>query len=62
NQVRDFFGSWFQIEGRSQTGYYLGHEIIRRLEKSNSLEEIAGLDDIELRILQTTEEIAGLGA
>ena len=47
--VNIFFGSWFDIEGRSETGYYLGCELIRELEKKYSLKEIALLEDIETR-------------
>lgn len=40
--VRDFFGSWFAIEGHSQAGYYLGHQIVCTLERDNpSLQAIA---------------------
>ena len=39
--VHDFFGSWFNIQGKKQTGYFLGHEIIRALEGTYSLREIA---------------------
>lgn len=42
--VRDYFGSWFVISDRRQTGYFLGHEAIRFLEKNMTLEEIAILD------------------
>jgi len=42
--VKDFFGSWFDIQGKSQTGYLLGHGFIRELEKSYSLKEIALLN------------------
>jgi hypothetical protein len=45
--VSPFFGSWFEICGRSQTGYFLGHEVIVELEKRLSLKEIALLDDVE---------------
>jgi hypothetical protein len=41
--VNDFFGSWFDIEGKSQTGYFLGHAFITDLEKACSLREIAVL-------------------
>ena len=44
--VRSFFGSWFEIHGRRQCGYYLGHELIKRLEARMSFVEIALLDDI----------------
>jgi len=44
--VRDFFGSWFDIDGYSQTGYYLGHQAVMEMEKSGvTLREIALLDD-----------------
>lgn len=39
--VKEFFGSWFNIQGKSQTGYFLGHEFIRALEDTYSLREIA---------------------
>ena len=42
--VKDFFGSWFSIRGKKQTGYFLGHAFIRRLEKTCDLREIALLD------------------
>jgi hypothetical protein len=45
--VAAFFGSWYEIQGRSETGYYLGHEVIKELEKKYSLKEIALLDDCE---------------
>ena len=43
--VRPFFGSWFEIRGRKQCGYFLGHEVTKRLEESASLGEIALLSD-----------------
>ena len=40
--VSKFFGSWFNIEGRSQTGYFLGHRVILKLvDQGLSLREIA---------------------
>ncbi len=42
--VRPFFGSWYDVKGHRQTGYYLGHELIRELEKSLELRQIALLD------------------
>jgi hypothetical protein len=41
--VRDFFGSWYEIQGHSQTGYYLGRELIRWLERDRTLRGIACL-------------------
>jgi hypothetical protein len=45
--VAPFFGSWFNIEGRIETGYFLGHGVITELEKTTGIKEIALLDDIE---------------
>ena len=39
--VADFFGSWYKVEGFSQTGYYLGHEVIKELEDHYTLRDIA---------------------
>lgn len=39
--VNDFFGSWFNIQSKTQTGYFLGHAFICELEKTYSLREIA---------------------
>lgn len=39
--VNDFFGSWFNIQGKTQTGYFLGHAFICELEKTHSLRKIA---------------------
>ena len=47
--VQKFFGSWYDIEGHSQCGYFLGHEIIKQLENDLCLKEIAVLTDIEER-------------
>ena len=41
--IRLFFGSWYDISGWKQCGYYLGHEVIRRMEKDLSLSQIASL-------------------
>jgi hypothetical protein len=42
--VNDFFGSWFNIKGKTQTGYFLGHAFVCELEKTYSLREIALLN------------------
>jgi len=47
SDVRPFFGSWFAIRGHKQTGYFLGCEVIRRLEAQMTLREIALLEDVE---------------
>ncbi|MCL0080513.1 hypothetical protein M1O18_06415 [Dehalococcoidia bacterium] len=59
--VHPFFGSWFDICGRKQCGYFLGHELIKELEASISLKEIALLDDVEEQLRHILERIAGHG-
>jgi hypothetical protein len=39
--VRPFFGSWYDLRGRKQTGYYLGQQVIGRLAESMGLKDIA---------------------
>jgi hypothetical protein len=46
-EIKDFFGSWFEIQGHSETGYFLGQEVIKELEKQLPLQEIAVLEAIE---------------
>lgn len=38
---RRFFGSWYDIDGYIETGYFLGSEVIRLAESRASLREIA---------------------
>jgi hypothetical protein len=45
--VTSFFGSWFEIYGKSQAGYFLGYEAIKDLGQQFSLEEIALLENTE---------------
>jgi hypothetical protein len=49
--VNDFFGSWFNIQGRKQTGYFLGHAFICELEKTYGLREIALFNVEKVRAL-----------
>ncbi len=55
--VNAFFGSWFEIDGHSETGYFLGQEVIKALEKELSLHEIALLDDFERCSRKVLEEM-----
>ncbi|OPL19245.1 MAG: hypothetical protein AVO35_11750 [Candidatus Aegiribacteria sp. MLS_C] len=55
--VRPFFGSWYEIEGRKHCGHYLGHEVILRLERSSDLETIALLDDVDRAVTGVLEEM-----
>lgn len=42
--VQQFFGDWNSFQGKSDTGYYLGCELIRSLSKEYSLLELACMD------------------
>jgi hypothetical protein len=45
--VRDFFGSWYELRGWRQCGYYLGHEVVRRLQTTATLDEVAKTEDVD---------------
>jgi hypothetical protein len=60
--VRPFFGSWFELQGCRQTGYYLGHELIRVLEADLTIAEIALLADDDPRLVEGVTKIADQGA
>jgi hypothetical protein len=56
--TRAFFGSWFEIRGHKQTGYFLGHEAVRRLEERKTLGEIALLEEVEVVFADIVQAIA----
>jgi hypothetical protein len=56
--VSPFFGSWLEICGRSETGYFLGREMIKELEKQLTLKEIALLDNVESYSRPVMEKMA----
>lgn len=57
--IRPFFGSWLNIDGYSQCGYFLGHEAIKALELSGmGIREIAILENPESHLRKVLEEIA----
>lgn len=56
--VRPFFGSWYQIEGRSQTGYYLGCELVGALLATTSFREIALLQPDDPILREALEHLA----
>jgi len=47
--VNEFFGSWFDIQGKRQTGYFLGHELVRWLQRDSQMKTIATLPVEEVR-------------
>jgi len=47
--VNDFFGSWPEFMGKSQVGYFLGHEFVKALERRYSFKEIATLPIEEVK-------------
>ena len=49
--LNDFFGSWFSIQGKKQTGYFLGRAFICELEKIYAWRRIALLDFKNVRRL-----------
>jgi hypothetical protein len=56
--MRPFFGSWFNLRGRKQTGYFLGHELIVILQERMSLQEVALLTDIERHLRPLLVQLA----
>jgi hypothetical protein len=59
--VRPFFGSWYELQGWKQTGYYLGRRVIERLETGLDLREIALLAGIEPLLRNELEILAAGG-
>jgi hypothetical protein len=57
--ISPFFGSWFEVRGRKQIGYFLGHELVKRLEAQNSFEEIAVIDKVDNCFEQLIIDMAG---
>jgi hypothetical protein len=45
--INPFFGSWFDLQGKKETGYFLGCEAIRHMAKKHTLEEMALLENVE---------------
>jgi len=54
--VTSFFGSWFEICGQSETGYFLGQAAIKELGKQLSLKEIALLENTESSLRPILEQ------
>ena len=56
--IRPFFGSWFDLRGHKQTGYFLGHELIKVLQEQMSLREVSLLTNIESHLHPLLTQIA----
>ena len=56
--MRPFFGSWFDLRGYKQTGYFLGYEIIKKLHEQMSLQEVAVLTKIESNLQPLLAQMA----
>lgn len=50
DNARDFFGSWYEVEGFRQCGYYLGHEIVREMGEGDELRNVALLPPSEVDV------------
>ncbi len=48
-RCRRFFGSWFDVDGWRQTGYFLGCRLVESLARSCSVHELAVLSPDEIR-------------
>jgi len=59
--VSPFFGSWLEICGKSETGYFLGYEVIKELEKQFNLKEIALLENTEIYSRPILEQVIECG-
>lgn len=49
--VCDFFGSWREVQGHGQTGYFLGRAFIRDLERGQTLRAVARVPATGVRAL-----------
>jgi len=57
--IKDFFGNWFEIDGYSMCGYYLGHELVKMWLDESKIDEIALLGDkeIETKVRDTLKNL-----
>jgi hypothetical protein len=47
--LQPYFGSWSDVEGQIETGYYLGSEVIREMVDESNLRQVAALSTPEIR-------------
>jgi len=55
DDLKPFFGSWFEIKGRKHCGHYLGHEVILELERTSDIRTVARLDKVEEAVVSVLE-------
>jgi hypothetical protein len=56
--TNSFFGDWLNIENKKQVGYYLGCEMMRTLEKTIGMKQIAEIEPVEDVTVAFLEETA----
>jgi len=59
--ISPFFGSWFDIKGRKECGYFLGHELIMKFETNTTLKVIAlwNKEVVKTQVKSGLKSIAG---
>lgn len=53
--IRPFFGSWLDIEGRKHCGHYLGHDVVLALERTSDIRTVACLEDVDRAVTSVLE-------
>ena len=59
-KTRRFFGHWYDLWGKRQCGYYLGHEVIARMEDTDPLRTIALYPEPEKRVSEVVQMMADM--
>lgn len=57
--TNDFFGDWFQVLGLSDTGYFLGKQMMKKLKNKYNIVDIAKLSfsNIEKEVIEYLERV-----
>lgn len=61
-KTKRFFGHWYDLRGRRQCGYYLGHEVVVKLEETEPIRSVALVPAPEERIAKILRTMAGSNA
>ena len=56
--VSRFFGSWYTLHGKSQTGYFLGYKAVKVLQEQIGLRKLALIENVETYLRPVLEQIA----